>query len=115
MLNILGLRLGSVVDLDKSVAQHTLFGEVDTSLRDEVLYLLFYIDDGGQDGEYWFLAGLHLLVEKIIYFFVREKSRGTEDDDGEVDVGIFVLDSVDDVSKLFGCSCGEEVDRVAYT
>ena len=39
---------------------------------------------------------------------------GAEDDHGEIDVGVLVLDGVDDVAQLLGGACGEEVDGVAH-
>ena len=113
-LHVLGLRLRGVIHLADGITQHALLREVDAALGNEVLNLVLHVDDGRQHGEDGLLAGLHLLVEQVVDFFVAEQARRAEDDHREVDVGVVVLDGVDDIAKLFGRSCRQEIDGVAH-
>ena len=81
---------------------------------DEVGDFVLHVDNGGQNREDGFLAGLHLLVEHFIHLPVGEQAGRSEDDAHAVDVVEVVLAGVDDVAELFGGASGEEVDGVAH-
>ena len=112
---IFGLWFRSVNHFRQSISKYTFFGEVDAMfVGDKVSYLVFYVNDRRQYWEDGLFASLHFLVKHFIYVPVGEQSRTTEYYGHSIDVVEIVLASVDDISKLFGSTCSQEVDRVTH-
>ena len=78
----------------------------------EVLDFVFHKDDGRQNREDRFLAGLHLLVQNLVNLIVSEQACRAVDDAHAIDVVEVVLHSINDNTKLFSGTRGEEVNRV---
>ena len=111
-LHLKGRCLWSLHDLTQGSSQRNLVAEVDVSLFQEFLHFRTCGMEAGQDGEDRFFAFADLLIEHIVGLIELGEARGAVDDGNGINLIELVLAVVDDLSKLFWCASGEEIDGI---